>query len=446
MRSRGRDLERAPGGGEAAHVGEVEGLVVGVVAVGPVVAPGRGGDRGPLRLALQAQEELAEEARRSHLHVLDQGRLGGVRLRDDDRVHATGAERVDEHEHPGHRPHRAVEPQLAQHADAVEHACGEVVLGGERTERDGELESRTGLAHPAGREVDGDASAGPLELRRQHRRAHALPRLADGGVGQSDDLVRGEAARDVDLDGDELTVDADQRGALDGREHGVHLRCEPRAGRDGGPDRGASTAPSPYRRGVTATLTAAGGGSVQVSGVDADASQQADEQARGRWRVDDFVASLAAASPHTRAAYARDVGQFVAWADRGGCPAPERLDHRTLRRYLAFLNTRGFARRSVARKAAALRSFLRYLHRHGVITVDPGRSLRAPKGEARLPRVPRRADAAALLDGVVESVADADATAGAFGAARPRGPRAPLRSGSARERVLRPRATVGGPG
>ena len=151
-----------------------------------------------------------------------------------------------------------------------------------------------------------------------------------------------------------------------------------------------------------------------MSGVDADASQQADEQARGQWRVDDFVASLAAASPHTRAAYERDVGQFVAWADRGGCPTPERLDHRALRRYLAYLNTRGFARRSVARKAAALRSYLRYLHRHGVITVDPGRSLRAPKGEARLPRVPRRADAAALLDGVVESVADADATAGAF--------------------------------
>ncbi len=154
-----------------------------------------------------------------------------------------------------------------------------------------------------------------------------------------------------------------------------------------------------------------------MSGVDADASQQADEQVRGQWRVDDFVASLAAASPHTRAAYERDVGQFAAWADRGGCPTPERLDHRTLRRYLAFLNTRGFARRSVARKAAALRSYLRYLHRHGVISVDPGRSLRAPKGEARLPRVPRRADAAALLDGVIASTRAAERaeeTAGAL--------------------------------
>ena len=90
--------------------------------------------------------------------------------------------------------------------------------------------------------------------------------------------------------------------------------------------------------------------------------------------------------------------QFVTWAERGGCPAPRDLDRTRLRRYLAYLTTRGYARPSIARKAAALRSFLRYLRRHDVITVDLGRSLRAPKGAARLPRVPRRSEAAALLD------------------------------------------------
>jgi integrase/recombinase XerC len=69
-----------------------------------------------------------------------------------------------------------------------------------------------------------------------------------------------------------------------------------------------------------------------------------------------------------------------------------------LRRYLAYLTTRGFARPSIARKAAALRSFLRYLRRHDVIDLDLGRSLRTPKGAARLPRVPRRSEASALLD------------------------------------------------
>jgi site-specific recombinase XerD len=130
--------------------------------------------------------------------------------------------------------------------------------------------------------------------------------------------------------------------------------------------------------------------------------------AAGAWLVDDFVASLTASSANTREAYARDVEQFVTWADRGGCPKPERLDHRALRRYLAYLNTRGFARRSVARKAAALRSYLRYLHRRGVLPVDPGRSLRAPKGDARLPRVPRRSEAGAMIDGASEAGTEAD--------------------------------------
>jgi site-specific recombinase XerD len=116
------------------------------------------------------------------------------------------------------------------------------------------------------------------------------------------------------------------------------------------------------------------------------------------WDVEGFLAALAGRSPHTQRAYEHDVREFVAWAERGGCPEPAGLDHRALRRYLAFLTTRGFARRSVARKAAAIRAYLRHLHHVGVLATDPGRALRAPRGEARLPRVPRSAEAVALLD------------------------------------------------
>jgi integrase/recombinase XerC len=116
------------------------------------------------------------------------------------------------------------------------------------------------------------------------------------------------------------------------------------------------------------------------------------------WDVDGFTAALTGQSEHTRRAYTHDVVEFVAWAERGGCPEPAAADHRALRRYLAYLDTRGFARRTVARKAAAVRAYLRYLHRHEVIATDPGRSLRTPKGEARLPRVPRADEAADFLD------------------------------------------------
>ncbi len=116
------------------------------------------------------------------------------------------------------------------------------------------------------------------------------------------------------------------------------------------------------------------------------------------WDVDGFVTSLTAQSPHTVDAYTRDVRQFVTWADRGGCQSPTVLDHATLRRYLGYLNTRGFARPTVSRKAAAIRAFLRYLTRHGVLITDPGRTLRSPKGPSRLPRVPRISEAAAMID------------------------------------------------
>jgi site-specific recombinase XerD len=116
------------------------------------------------------------------------------------------------------------------------------------------------------------------------------------------------------------------------------------------------------------------------------------------WAFDAFAASLQALSTNTRAAYERDVAQFVGWLERGVCRSPRELDHATCRRYLAFLTTRRLAPRSVARKAAAIRAYLRYLHRSGAIPVDPGRTLRAPKGAARLPRVPRRSEAVGMLE------------------------------------------------
>ena len=128
------------------------------------------------------------------------------------------------------------------------------------------------------------------------------------------------------------------------------------------------------------------------------------------WALPAFLRSLQSLSTNTQVAYGRDVTQFVEWLARGACADPTDLDHATCRRYLAFLSTRRLAARSVARKAAAMRAYLRYLHRIGVITTDPGRSLRAPKGAARLPRVPRRNEAAAMLDraGAASTSPDAD--------------------------------------
>jgi site-specific recombinase XerD len=117
------------------------------------------------------------------------------------------------------------------------------------------------------------------------------------------------------------------------------------------------------------------------------------------FRVDEFDRSLTDVASATVVAYRRDVTDFVTWAERGGLPGPEAVTRLVLRRYLAYLATRRYARLTVARKIAALRRYFDWLRREGMISNDPARSLSAPRGGSRLPRVLRPAELEELLDG-----------------------------------------------
>jgi integrase/recombinase XerC len=83
------------------------------------------------------------------------------------------------------------------------------------------------------------------------------------------------------------------------------------------------------------------------------------------WQQEAFVGSLVSAAPNTVAAYRHDVEQFVAWAERAGVSGPSAVQPIVLRRYLAYLHTRRFARRTIARKAASLRRYFDWLRRRG---------------------------------------------------------------------------------
>jgi site-specific recombinase XerD len=124
------------------------------------------------------------------------------------------------------------------------------------------------------------------------------------------------------------------------------------------------------------------------------------------WYLDEFARSLTSVSPATVEAYARDLRAFTTWAERLGLGGPAAVERRTLRRYLAYMATRGNARRTIARRASALRRYFRWLVRAGHVSRDPTAGLSAPKGEARLPRVLRP-------DELRELLAEPDATGGA---------------------------------
>ena len=105
------------------------------------------------------------------------------------------------------------------------------------------------------------------------------------------------------------------------------------------------------------------------------------------WRIPEFILSLTAASDATKRAYRTDLCQFAQWAARGGIDRPGDVDRRRLRRFVSHLSVRGLSRRSVARKASALRRYFGWLLRDGAISADPTISLVAPAGSGRLPRV-----------------------------------------------------------
>ncbi len=114
--------------------------------------------------------------------------------------------------------------------------------------------------------------------------------------------------------------------------------------------------------------------------------------------LSEFVASLTGVSDHTRDAYGSDVVQFAEWLERGSVDDLRDVDHRLLRRYLGFLDTRGFAPATIARKVASIRAFFRFLIRRGLVDADPTQALRTPKGASRLPRVPKAREAEALVE------------------------------------------------
>lgn len=129
--------------------------------------------------------------------------------------------------------------------------------------------------------------------------------------------------------------------------------------------------------------------------------------ASASWDVDEFVGSLTSASAHTVVAYRSDVAHFVTWAGRSGVVSPSGVDRLLLRRYVASLGVRRLAKRTIARKVAALRRYFRWARAAGAVQVDPSVSLRAPSGEGRLPRVLDAAELDVLLGGTPDATGDA---------------------------------------
>lgn len=94
------------------------------------------------------------------------------------------------------------------------------------------------------------------------------------------------------------------------------------------------------------------------------------------------------ASEHTIKSYREDLTQAVEFFTAKlatAVPEPEQLTARLLRSYLVWLHEQGYAKTTVARRLAALRSWCRYLCRQGKLTGNPADGLRGPRQDKKLP-------------------------------------------------------------
>ena len=109
-------------------------------------------------------------------------------------------------------------------------------------------------------------------------------------------------------------------------------------------------------------------------------------------------------STNTVAAYRDDLESFVKFLCNDYFTMQRdqielrRVDHLTIRAYLAFLGRRKLARSSIARHLSALRSFFKFLMREGVATANPARSVATPKREKTLPSVMQTSEVALLIE------------------------------------------------
>jgi integrase/recombinase XerC len=109
--------------------------------------------------------------------------------------------------------------------------------------------------------------------------------------------------------------------------------------------------------------------------------------------VDDFLGALArerAASPHTLRAYDRELHNFADFSIEklGRSVQAKAIDHKHIRAFLGELYGRRLSKASVARSLAALRSWFKWLARHGHVDQNAASLVSTPKLPKHLPRVP----------------------------------------------------------
>jgi integrase/recombinase XerC len=122
---------------------------------------------------------------------------------------------------------------------------------------------------------------------------------------------------------------------------------------------------------------------------------------RDKW-IEKFLAHLATdrgASVYTQRNYSQALLEFSRWhlAERKTPPTWEKLQRDDFRAFVRFLGRMKLSRAAVQLRFSALRTFFKFLMRHGMVENLPIKNLSLPKPEKRLPRFLTQSQMEALL-------------------------------------------------
>jgi integrase/recombinase XerC len=101
--------------------------------------------------------------------------------------------------------------------------------------------------------------------------------------------------------------------------------------------------------------------------------------------IDNFLRYLEVqkdASPHTLRAYRKDLEEFSAFVRK----EPEDIEMIDVRGFVAGQIREGRERTTAGRRLAAIRSFLKYLHKEGYLKANPAKLVSTPKTQKLLPK------------------------------------------------------------
>ncbi|MCL2379837.1 MAG: tyrosine recombinase XerD [Coriobacteriia bacterium] len=111
----------------------------------------------------------------------------------------------------------------------------------------------------------------------------------------------------------------------------------------------------------------------------------------------EFLLRVQNKSEKTARSYQSDIDIYNEWALRAKVD-PIHIEYRQLRRFLAEQSAAQYARSTIARRLACLRSFFSYLEQEGIIDGNPALLLQSPKLEKTLPSTLSEDEVERILD------------------------------------------------